>query len=365
MKVKKFVASSMPEAMKKIREDLGNNAVILNSKEVSKGGFLGLFVKKNIEVIAAADPYEKRPMKKIEKPIHTAEQENGLLLKEIRQLKKEMKQLFNNEDHNAKVFQNVTTVLKKHEISPSLQQRVMQELEERYEQHHLKTVPYETQKQWACDIFGRILKKQPIGGFDYSKPILNFVGPTGVGKTTTLAKIAAKAVLKDRKKIAFITTDTYRIAAIEQLKTYAQLLNVPIEVAYNAEDFKRARETFRHYDVVLVDSAGRNFREQAFLRELKEVIDFDDEMESYLVLALTSKYDDMKTIIERFKSLPINQVIFTKKDETSSYGAILNVAHDFALGTAYITDGQNVPDDIVEASERFILQSIFEVDEDG
>lgn len=183
-----------------------------------------------------------------------------------------------------------------------------------------------------------------------------------MGKTTTIAKIAAKAVLKDNKKVALITTDTYRIAAIEQLKTYAKLLNIPIEVAYNAEDFKNATEKFRSFDLILTDSAGRNFREERFVHELKEVIHFNGEMETYLVLALTSKYADLKKIIEQFHDISIQKVIFTKKDETMSCGTIFNVIADYSLGIAYITDGQNVPEDIVEATEDYLLQCLFEVE---
>ena len=140
----------------------------------------------------------------------------------------------------------------------------------------------------------------PFGGISFTKKYINIVGPTGVGKTTTLAKIAADCILKYKKKVAFITTDTYRIAAIEQLKTYANILNVPIEVCYNLEDFQKAIRQFESYDLVFIDTAGRNFRNQKYVEDLKNIIDFNQDMETFLVLSLTSKQIDMEEIYQQF-----------------------------------------------------------------
>lgn len=164
--------------------------------------------------------------------------------------------------------------------------------------------------------------------------------------------------MKKKKKVALITTDTYRIAAVEQLKTYAKILNIPLEVVYSMEDFQKAKNQFIHYDLVLVDSAGRNFRNALYVKELEKVIDFKHEAENYLVLSLTGKYRDMKAIIEQFSLVPIKQIIFTKQDETDTYGAMLNMMFEQGKGVAYVTNGQNVPDDIVESSNDWIIQTI-------
>jgi len=194
----------------------------------------------------------------------------------------------------------------------------------------------------------------------FQKKYVNVVGPTGVGKTTTLAKLAAESVIKHGKKVAFITTDTYRIAAIDQLKTYATILNIPIEVAYNLEDFQKAATKFSHYDLVFIDTAGRNFRNKEYVKELKSIIDFEQDMETYLVLALTSKQGDMETILKQFSLIPITHFIFTKMDETSSLGAMYNMGTKYGVNTAYVTNGQNVPDDILKATSAVIVQSIIE-----
>ncbi|WP_377897040.1 hypothetical protein [Gottfriedia sp. OAE603] len=140
---------------------------------------------------------------------------------------------------------------------------------------------------------------------------------------------------------------------MDQLKTYATILGVPIEVCYNLEDFKNAKDKFEQYDLVLIDTSGRNFRDEKYVTELKEIIDFN-ELETYLVLALTSKYKDMKKIYEQFHSVPINKVIFSKVDETESYGSMLNFMVEKQVGVAYLTNGQNVPDDIMEGSPNKI-----------
>jgi flagellar biosynthesis protein FlhF len=189
----------------------------------------------------------------------------------------------------------------------------------------------------------------PFGGISFQKKYINVLGPTGVGKTTTIAKVAARALLEEKKKIGFITTDTYRIAAIEQLRTYANLLQAPVEIAYNRSDFEEAISKMKDRDLIFIDTAGRNYKEMKFVDDVKSLIDFSMDMESFLVLSVTSKEEDMKTIIERFTSFPIEKFIFTKVDETESFGPMFNLMKKYGIGTAYYTDGQEVPEDIVEA----------------
>lgn len=386
MKVKKFTAASMPEAMKQIRAELGHDAVILNSKEVETGGLFGFFTKKSIEVIAAIDqmPQVKRPTPKPVQPKMVKQeiepvlpkerfeklkpsQDQEQLMKEIQQLKTMVHTISNQQQPSEKEypepFQQIEDQLLEQEVNKSIRLELMK---------HLLKKWYSTEKEESEQIdiakevkayLESMVADVDMGGIDFSKKYINIVGPTGVGKTTTIAKIAAHSVLKKHKKVALITTDTYRIAAVEQLKTYSKILNIPFEVAYSIEDFRKAKEQFSSYDLVLVDSAGRNFRNSLYVEEIRKIIDFNDEMETYLVLALTSKYKDMKSIFEQFSLISIQKLIFTKKDETSYYGAMLNMMHDFHVGVAYITTGQNVPDDIVEADSDTIINAILEGNE--
>ncbi|WP_108669676.1 flagellar biosynthesis protein FlhF [Peribacillus acanthi] len=385
MKVKKYVAPSMGEAMKLVRYELGNDAVILNSKVVYSGGFLGLFKKRNIEVIAGVDsnqqehqiPKVKEKNKKINLEINTSskplidtsdvknnfQEPQGEILKEINELKQIVKQL--NQKANQAIYpeilEQINTMLIEQEISNQIRTDLMEEL---------LTDWSSSKEEWTNDIAKEKAKTRMLVNLQsvmtekplFIKKFINVVGPTGVGKTTTLAKLAAEQVIKHQKKVAFITTDTYRIAAIDQLQTYAKILNVPVEVAYNLEDFKKATERFNHYDLVFIDTAGRNFRNQEYVKDLKKLIDFENDMETYLVLSLTSKQKDMEDIYHQFSLIPIHQVIFTKMDETQSFGAMYNMILNYHFTTAYITNGQNVPEDIIKADPEFILNNIFGAD---
>ena len=148
--------------------------------------------------------------------------------------------------------------------------------------------------------------------------------------------------------MAFITTDTYRIAAIEQLKTYARILNVPLEVAYNVDDYKAAIAKLSDYDVILVDTAGRNFRDSKYITQLTNLIDEVPGIFTYLVLAITVKPKDLHDVFEQFKQIPLKEVIFTKVDETTQYGSMLSITLLNNIGIAYLTNGQDVPDDLIK-----------------
>jgi flagellar biosynthesis protein FlhF len=185
--------------------------------------------------------------------------------------------------------------------------------------------------------------------------VVHFVGPTGVGKTTTIAKLAAEQVLKHHRKVGFITSDTYRIAAVEQLKTYATILNIPLEVVFSPQDLNKAFQQLKDRDVIFMDTAGRNFRNEMYVSELHALMQSKGKSETFLVLSLTTKYKDMKAITDNFSKFNLDKVLFTKMDETDSYGSIVNLLHDFPLKLSYVTNGQNVPDDITVADEQAII----------
>ncbi|MFS8630505.1 MAG: flagellar biosynthesis protein FlhF, partial [Bacillales bacterium] len=152
------------------------------------------------------------------------------------------------------------------------------------------------------------------------------------------------------------------IAAIEQIKTYAELLQIPIEVVYEKEDFQKAVVQFADYDYIFIDTAGRNYREKKYIDDLNNLIHFSNDMETFLVLSLTSKMSDMKVIYEQFSKIAISKFIFTKMDETSNIGPMYNMIAKYQKGVAYITNGQSVPDDIMTASAEGIVKSILEVE---
>lgn len=191
------------------------------------------------------------------------------------------------------------------------------------------------------------------------KKICDFARPDRGWKDDDACQNGGARCSRTRKKVGFITTDTYRIAAIDQLKTYAHILHAPFAVCYNADDFRAAKRNLADCDLVFVDTAGRNFRNPQYVAELQQTIEFDSETETLLVLAATGKYDDMKAVYDRFSGLPLDRLIITKLDETDSYGAVFNLLLDSRLGAAYFTNGQNVPDDMMKASADRLVQLLF------
>ncbi|MGN1386536.1 MAG: flagellar biosynthesis protein FlhF [Bacillus sp. (in: firmicutes)] len=383
MKVKKYNAPTMSSALEKIRAELGQDAVIINSKVLYTGGFLGFFKKKSIEVVAAVDPEMEKleiPTLKNKKVMPQPKSVNlpdkevfADLVKmpvlssasgmeaEITEIKKMVKSL--NTTKQIALHENVqkiTELLTEQEISAEVIDDIVLLLSNSLEKESLTYAEcLELTKTFM------LTKLPSVELALFQKKFINVVGPTGVGKTTTIAKLAAESAIKYGKKIAFITTDTYRIAAIEQLKTYATILNIPIEVAYNLEDFQKATEKFSHYDLVFIDTAGRNFRNKEYVKELRNIIDFEQELETYLVLALTSKQRDMEAIVNQFSLIPITHFIFTKMDETASLGSMFNMVESHNVSVAYVTNGQNVPDDIVKTTSAIIVQSILEGVDNG
>jgi flagellar biosynthesis protein FlhF len=359
--MKKYTASTMPEAMKLIRKELGEEAVILNSKVAYSKGFLGLFKKKTIEVLAGIDTFDPptAPVEKATVPMVHSNKATDEIKKELEDLKHMVKSIQRPQmDVNyPDELGTLIHYLKEQELAEELITTVGDELFMHMKKNDY-TIDFDKQITITKECLSSSLEQIPFGGLSYTKKYINVLGPTGVGKTTTIAKMAARAVLEKKKKVGFITTDTYRIAAIEQLKTYAGLLQAPIEIVYNEKDLQEAMKNFESLDIVFIDTAGRNYKEHKFVEDLQELIDLKENTETFLVLSTTSKQKDMEVIIEQFTEFPIEKYIFTKLDETNSIGSIINLMVKYKKGLAYYTDGQEVPEDIVEANQNELLNML-------
>ena len=371
MKMKKYIASSMATAMKKVQADLGDDAIIASSKVVYSKGFLGMFKKKSFEVIAGVERADRNemlyPSKPIQKPImldsKVPEDKTNEIKQELADLKK-MMQSMKHQSASVQYLDELSTVIEKleyQEIDPELITKISDELFTVVKNSKHNLTEQEVQ-ELAKKQISYLLKDLPFGGISYQKKYINILGPTGVGKTTTIAKMAAHAVLKEKKKIGFITTDTYRIAAIEQLKTYANLLQAPVEIVYSRADYEMALLKFKNLDLVFIDTAGRNYKEVKYIRDLEQIIDIEKNVENYLVLSTTAKERDMATIIEQFLAFSVEKLIFTKLDETNTIGSIVNLMVKYKKGLAYYTNGQEVPEDIEEGSVKNVIDLLFQGD---
>ena len=392
MKMKKYNAPSIAEAMKLIRTDLGEDAVILNSKVVVTKKFFGLVKQKSFEVVAGLDQVEKKPLGpplSDFRPLPVPVQQDELALGDapLPITKDYTKDSVNNktEDYSSvndelkreiadlkSIMQSVQRqsiqsqypdellpfidYLKCQELSKELITAISDELFKHFK-HSDHDISFNEMREITQNYLRNQLTDVEIGGLTYDKKYINVLGPTGVGKTTTIAKMAARSVLEKKKKIGFITTDTYRIAAIEQLKTYAGLLQAPVEIVYNAEDYENAIKKLDYLDIIFIDTAGRNYKEAKYVNDLQRLINFSEQAESFLVVSLTAKERDIESIIEQFNKISIEKFIFTKLDETNSIGTIFNLMIKHKKGHAYYTNGQEVPEDIEQAD----LENLFEL----
>jgi flagellar biosynthesis protein FlhF len=186
-----------------------------------------------------------------------------------------------------------------------------------------------------------------------------FMGPTGVGKTTTIAKLSSYLTLNCEMQVGLITADTYRIAAVEQLKTYADILGLDIRVVYGHEDMAGQLDSLCNVnDIVLIDTAGRSHKNKENLAELEEILKILPESKRYLVLSVTTRYEDLLKIIKIYSSITDFDLIFTKLDETETLGTILNICYLTGKKASYVTFGQNVPDDMETAKPDKIAKSL-------
>ncbi len=190
---------------------------------------------------------------------------------------------------------------------------------------------------------------QPITPAAKGPKVVFFIGPTGVGKTTTIAKIASKLSMEQHKKVALLTADTYRIAAAEQLHTYANILEIPFRIIYTVEEVEQALDDFVAYDYILVDTAGHSHQNESQREQMNGFVHSVDglaEKETFLVLSATTKYRDLISIADTYSAMTEYKLIFTKLDETTTLGNLLNLKLHTGTTISYVTNGQNVPDDI-------------------
>jgi flagellar biosynthesis protein FlhF len=188
--------------------------------------------------------------------------------------------------------------------------------------------------------------------------IVALIGPTGVGKTTTLAKLAANLKLKERHRVGLITLDTYRIAAVDQLKRYADIIGSPLRVVSGAEELRDAAQSMSNLDFLLIDTAGRSPNDALKLNELKGVLAAIEPDEVHLVVAATASQQCLELAASRFGEVRTDKIIFTKLDEAANAGVLLNVVRKINKSVSYLTTGQDVPDDIEVGQARRLAQLI-------
>lgn len=376
MIIKKFQGKTEDEAVKAAKKEMGDNVVIMNVKNVKKKGFFAFLKPQTVEVTVALEENERevripapaKPEVQKEPPVFDIRTPDiveesaieAVIGQKLDSLQSYLEQRLQKSEEAVPAEEEKDEEESETMVFRKLLYNTMltNEVDEKYANEIIDEVEKSTVKNATIDqilesIYQRmVLKFGQISSITPAKEgtkVVFFVGPTGVGKTTTIAKIASKFTVDDKKKVALLTTDTYRIAAVEQLRTYANILEVPFQVIYSPEELQSRLKDFGKYDYVLVDTAGHATQNKAarddmlaFINSVKEVA----ESEVFLVMSATTKYRDLINIADAYAELTPYKLIFTKLDETGSIGNLLNIKLHSGAPMSYVTCGQNVPDDI-------------------
>lgn len=394
MIIKKFQGKTEAEAVESARKELGSNVVLMNVRNVKKKGLFGFLMHQVVEVTVALEEESERvsstakvetkqqplvdaiakktapdpapgsitsALKNIipEEPLWDAKADNRessvieekldtlhTLLEQQLQKPEEQEETEEKESEIERFMKLLYNTMLENEVSEHNANQIIDELEK----VNKPNVPFD---YVLANIYQKMILKfgQPAGITAAQKgpKVVFFVGPTGVGKTTTIAKIASKFSVEEDKKVVLLTADTYRIAAAEQLRTYANILDIPFRVIYSAEEVEQALKDFKDYDFILIDTAGhshQNNQQKETMEGFIHSVDGLAEKEVYLVLSATTKYKDLTSVADSYADITDYRLIFTKLDETTMLGNLLNLKLHTGAALSYVTYGQNVPDDI-------------------
>jgi flagellar biosynthesis protein FlhF len=382
MIVRSYTGRTVPEALEKVKNDLGDNALIIETRTIREPGLLGR--KSGYEVVAASDDSGPRPSVRsvvptppgppaikswtpdpLDAPI--ANQASSLarersedaaaiaLEEELASIRKQLSRLATGQGTpRAHLSEEIANSLEETELPGE----IVAELDEAMARTNNR-LHSSKHRDFLNLLMARNLNC--AGAIDWTTTQkLMLVGPTGVGKTTTIAKIAGELVLKKNRRVVLITIDTYRVGAQEQLRTYADLLDIPLEVATTPAQFGALMRRYESYDNILIDTAGRSPGDATRIHELKAFCRAVNGIGVMLAVAATSGRAEFAAVVERFSILPIAHAVITKLDECAAPGRLYGCLRRHRLPINYITNGQEVPDDIVAAESSLISSRVLQ-----
>lgn len=403
--IHQYEAPSLFEAYSKLKKDLGENAVILSTKTLKKGGFLGFGAQKVIQITASdsvrniprrvtSQLSEKPsiPTKEIKKSYEqvqqnivkttppppaptpnslvTTHQDNGHSLPNFQKELDEIRHMVTEIQQSGRYrhwpdlpaeFQKAFEKLQTFNIHEDISRALIHRWKGHYQNYQRgDKVDIRLLQQYISEM---VVPAGPIRLKEDGKVTkVMFVGPTGVGKTTSIAKLAARYKIKENKNVALITVDTYRIAAVEQLRTYSDLIGVPLKVVSSPAEMGAALEFYNDKDLILIDSAGRSPKNETKMKDLLEFVEASQADELHLVLSISVHNDVMKETLERFSDFPVHKLLLTKLDEAAHMGIILSIISKMEKPIGYLTTGQEVPDDIEVATAKRLSRLILNLD---
>jgi flagellar biosynthesis protein FlhF len=399
MDLRTFQAATMSEALAQVKTSLGPTAVILHTRTFRRARWLGLRRQNIVEVtagrglnvgdrsprrqpprnnrISAASPavingspsLARTPAEAGRQLLQSPAAQSAVLLgmtQEINGLKSMLKDLVvetrsrNCPNVPEELFEYYSHLIQ-NQVATELAADLIKQLGRQIRPEHARQPEYIREKlaehiERMLPSAGPIIRTKTTGPH-----VVALIGPTGVGKTTTIAKLAANLKYRERRRVGLITIDTFRIAAIEQLKRYADIIGSPLAVTGSPEELKAALRTMQDYDYVLIDTTGRSPNDALKLNELKQFLAAANPDEVHLVLSTTASQSCVELAISRFSDIRADKIIFTKLDEAAHLGVVLNVVQKVNKSLSYVTTGQDVPDDIEVGRGRKLAQMILGV----
>lgn len=364
MDVRTYRADTLQEALWAVREELGPRAAVLQTREIPRNWLSWLTGKRMVEVVASGnfevasrfDPSMLgRAPQSPRVPIEPRHDQASRLESLVEQLH-HRETVGSATELPGSLFEMFTDLIDA-EMPEDLARDFIERLRAGSEARDLDDAVL-LEARLTRMIEDEILISGPIRVLPNQRRLIALVGPTGVGKTTTIAKLAANFHLRDRKKVGLITVDTYRIAAVEQLRTYADIIDLPMEVVTTTREMREAVAALSDMEVILMDTAGRSPRDEVKIQELKSMLHEARADEVHLVLSSVASLQALKKTAEQFECVGVTSIILTKLDEATGLGNLVPMVRNCRLPLSYVTNGQNVPDDIAAADRRVLARAV-------
>ncbi len=398
MDVKYYRARSMQEALKLVRRDLGPDAAVLHTREVRSGRLRWLFGGRQIEVTASASVNVPSRLPASAKQPAADEIPSGAevsSLPEASQTRRSHLPPAHEQDYRAKFRADLKNELGDlqsmvEDLCRESRRSSRRELPESLFRLYTDLIDAEVSEELARELIERVCGDGNDGELDDAvlakariarmieneirvcgpievtsghRRLVALVGPTGVGKTTTIAKLAANYRLREKQRVGLITVDTYRIAAVDQLRTYADIIDLPMEVVSTPREMRQAVARLSNLDLVLMDTAGRSPRDEVKIQELKSMLAEAEPDEVHLVLSGAASGPGLAKAAGKFAEVGTTSLILTKLDEATGLGGLLPLLRSCKLPLSYVTNGQNVPDDIQAADSRRLARVVLGMEE--
>ena len=342
MIIKTYTVDNMKEAIVRATYELGKDAIIISQQEVKVGKWYNPFKTKKVKVTFALEEGSS--------PKIGVKETSGENTQEAEEVKKEKKY-------------SIEELIERNPMLKNTNERIRGQLLG-YLKLNMKDENDLTEKE-IIDFMKLAFKENCFERKLRARKTNVFVGPTGVGKTTTIAKIAAQETLVNKKKVGLLTIDTYKIGAVEQLRTYSEILKIPFEVAHHPDEMKNKLEKLKDCDVILIDTLGTSQRNKEKLHDINAYLDnIKNKTNRFLVLSVSTDIETTNSIFEKYKVLDYNGLILTKFDEVTNFNNLWNIIEHNNYPVQYFCHGQDVPDDIEKATLENLIAYSEEIYED-